>query len=219
MDRIWRPRAGWAWTETGLPRVGFLSSLNYMKYRLLLALLLAARVISAGALGSEPTAFELIKEGNKHVGEEARDKVVELRSERSVGALAPNVWFVVFYDPDATAKATEVKFAAGKKVSVKRPARVLEFVTGNRSLDRSKFKIDSDKALKLASEEPILKRVELKASQMWLQRHEDHEVAWKIRLWAAKLDRPGSIVDIGEVFVDAQDGKVYKTDLHINRVQ
>lgn len=167
---------------------------------------------------AEPTAFDLIKEGNKHIGEEARDRVVELRSERSVGTLTPNVWFVVYYDPDATAKATEVKFGAGRKLSVKRPARLLEFASGNRELDKAKLKTDSDKALAIAAKEPLLSKIELKASQMTLQRNNDYDVVWKVRLWAAKLRKPSDIADIGEVWVSAEKGTVVKTDLHLNRV-
>ena len=91
----------------------------------ILRLLAAAAITATPLFAAEPTAFELIKEGNRHVGEEAKDRIVEIRSEKSIGSLTPNIWYVVYYDPDATAKATEVKFGAGKKLSVKRPARVL----------------------------------------------------------------------------------------------
>ena len=64
------------------------------------------RAASAG----EPTAFELVKEGNRHLGEEAKDRVVQIRSEKSIGSLTPNIWWVVYYDPDAAAMATEIKF-------------------------------------------------------------------------------------------------------------
>ena len=82
------------------------------------------------ARAGEATAFELIKEGNRYVGEQCKDKIVQIRSEKSVGTLEPNIWYIVYYDPDATLKATEVKFGAGKKLSVKRPMRLLEPVTG-----------------------------------------------------------------------------------------
>jgi len=86
-----------------------------------LAAVLLAGGLSQIANAGEPTAFDLVKEGNRHLGEEAKGRVVQIRSEKSVGGLTPNIWFVVYYDPDATAKATEIKFAAGTKVSVKRP--------------------------------------------------------------------------------------------------
>ena len=47
---------------------------------------------------AEPTALQLVKEGNKHVGEDARDKVVQIRSDKSIGSLTPNVWYMVYYD-------------------------------------------------------------------------------------------------------------------------
>src|SRR5688572_16261772 len=77
----------------------------------------------------EKTAFELAKEADKHVGEDAKGKVVQIRSEKSIGSLTPNIWYVVLYDTDATAKATEIKFGSGQKLSVKRPARILEFAS------------------------------------------------------------------------------------------
>ena len=116
--------------------------------------------------------------------------------------------------------AAEVKFKAGKKESVKRPARLLEPITGaHKELPKDKLKIDSDKALDIATKEPLLKNLTLKASQMWLERWGDDKLpTWKVRLWAAKLDNPNRNVDIGDVYISAADGKVLKNDLHINRV-
>ena len=184
--------------------------------------LLAIAVILFGlgqaARAADVTAFQLIKEANRYVGEDAKDKVVQIRSEKSVGTLTPIVWYVVFYDPDATFKATEVKFGAGKKLDVKRPMRMLEPVTGDdKQLDRKKLNVDSDKALKTATEEPLLQNLKLKASQLWLQRSDEGPV-WKVRLWAAKLRNPNDDADIGDVYVSADDGKVVRRDLHINRV-
>ena len=68
------------------------------------------------AADKDPTAFDLIKEGNRYVGEQAKDRVVQLRSERSIGSLNPKVWYVVYHDPTARMKAVEVKFAAGKMI-------------------------------------------------------------------------------------------------------
>src|SRR6185503_13172663 len=104
-----------------------------------------------------PSALSLLKEGNRYVGEQAKDKLVQIRSERSVHGLKPNVWFVVYYDPTAALKATEVKFVDGKMADVKRPLRLLE-ATSERSepLDRTRIKLDSDQALERALKEPAL---------------------------------------------------------------
>jgi hypothetical protein len=176
-------------------------------------LFLATNIASA----SEPTAFDLVKEGDNYVGQDVKDRVVEIRSEKSVGSLVPNIWYIVYYDPDATAKATEVKFGAGKKLSVKRPARLLEFATGNTELPKEKLKIDSDKALSIAKKEPLLNNLTLTATQMKLERW-DSEPVWKVRFWAAKLRKPSATADIGEIFVNAATGEVVKNDLHISRV-
>ena len=168
---------------------------------------------------SEPTAFELIKEGNKHVGEDAKDKIVQIWSDRSVGTLTPNIWHIVFYDPDASLKATEVTFAAGKKQSVKRPTRLLEPITGaHKQLSREKLKLDSDKAIEIATKDPLLKNLKLTSTQLWLERGDDAP-KWKVRLWAEKLRNSTRTADIGQVFISADDGKVIERELHINRVE
>ncbi len=184
---------------------------------------LGMMVCSRGAFASELSAYQLIKEGNRHLGEEARDRVVQIRSEKSVGSLTPNIWYVVYYDPDATAKAAEVKFGAGKKLSVKRPARILELGTGaHRELNRDKMKVDSDKAIEIAKKEPLLNNLTLTNTQLWLERDfwsADKDLpVWKVRLWAAKIRRPTESADIGDIYVSAEDGKVLRSDLHIDRL-
>src|SRR5262245_59082824 len=135
------------------------------------AALCAGWALQLSAAAGEPTAFELVKEANRYVGEQAKDKVVQIRSEKSVGGLTPNIWFVVLYDPTAALKAQEVKFGAGKVISVKRPMRLLEPVTGwDLPLDRGKLKIDSDQAIKTALSEPLLKDIKVTATQLKLER-------------------------------------------------
>jgi hypothetical protein len=184
---------------------------------------LGMMVFSPAAFASELTAFQLIKEGNRHLGEEARDRVVQIRSEKSIGSLTPNIWYVVYYDPDATAKAAEVKFGAGKKLSVKRPARIIELGSGaHRELNRDKMKVDSDKAIELAKKEPLLNNLTLTNTQLWLERDfwsADKDLpVWKVRLWAAKIRKPTESADIGDIYVSAEDGKVLRSDLHIDRL-
>ena len=184
-------------------------------------LVVSSLVFAAPMRAAEATAFQLVKEGNRHVGEEAKDRVVQIRSEKSINTLVPNIWYVVYYDPDATAKATEVKFVAGTKATVKRPARILEPITGaHKELPKNKLKIDSDKALEVAKKEPVLKNLTLKASKLKLERRSatEDEPVWKVELWAAKLSNPNKNVSIGEVIVSAEDGTVVKDDLKPNRV-
>lgn len=183
-----------------------------------LATVAIALGIGLSAQAGELTAYQLIKEGNRYVGEDCKDKVVQIRSEKSIGTMTPTIWYVVYYDPDATFKATEVKFGAGQKLEVKRPMRMLEPVTGeDKKLDRKKMNVDSDRALSTASADPLLQNLKLQASQLWLQRGDDGPV-WKVRLWAAKLRNPNRDANIGDVYVSAEDGKVVRRDLHIDRV-
>lgn len=174
--------------------------------------------VARAALAADPTAFELAKLGNQYVGVESKDKIVQIRSEKSVGTLVPSIWYVVYYDPDATLKAVEVKFGAGRKLDVSHPLRLLEPITGeDRVLDSAKLKVDSDKALKIASAEPLLKNLKLKAAQLTL-RHGDLGPEWRVKLWAAKLKDPNDDADVGVVDISAADGSIVKVDLHPNSV-
>lgn len=175
----------------------------------------------------EPTAFSLIKEGNRYVGEQAKDRIVQLRSEKSIGSTTPNIWYVVFYDPTASLKSVEVKFGAGQMLSVKRPMRLLEPVTGgDLPLDRDKLRIDSPQATMIALKEPLLQNLKITAVRLTLDRVGEGVLGqggpgqgvWKVRLWAAKLRNPARDAEIGEVWISALDGRVVKNDLRINRV-
>lgn len=173
------------------------------------------------AFAKDLTAFDLAKEGNRFIGEQSKDKVVQIRSDKSVGVLSPNIWYVVYYDPDATLKAVEVKFGGGVKMDVKRPVRLLEPITNREEpLLRDKLKIDSDEALRIAGKEPVLANLTLRNSRLTLERHttDDNTPVWKVRLWAAKLKNPADSADIGEVVISAADGSVLKSDLHPSHV-
>jgi hypothetical protein len=183
-----------------------------------LAVACAAYLCTSAHGADDPSAFDLMKEGNRYVGEQAKDKVVQLRSEKSVGSLKPKIWYVVYYDPTATFKAVEVKFGAGKMIDVKRPFRVLETVMdSDKVLDKEKLKIDSDKAIEIATKEPLLENLKISAVSARLQTSPSGPV-WIVKLWAQKLRKPTEDADIGEVKISADEGKVIQTDLHPNRV-
>jgi hypothetical protein len=176
---------------------------------------------ASSVMAKDMTAFELVKEGNRYIGEQSKDRVVEIHSEKSIGSLNPDIWYVVYYDPDATLKAVQVKFGAGEKLDVKRPARLLESLSkSDQPLAREKLKVDSNEALKIATREPLLGKLTLKASRLTLERHDsdDDTPVWKVRLWAAKLSNPNDNADVGEVWVSADDGKVLKSDLEPEHV-
>jgi hypothetical protein len=193
-----------------------------MKMKLLnatgLKVLAAVGAMTQMAGAADLTAFQLAKEGNRYVSDEAKDKIVQIRSDKSVGSMTPIIWYVVYFDQDAKFRATEVKFGAGKKLEVTRPMRMFERISRDyKALDPKNMKIDSDKALETATKDPLLEKLTLKASQLWLDRGEEGPT-WRVRLWAAKLTNPNAQADIGQIFISAEDGKVLRRDLHINRV-
>ena len=180
----------------------------------------------SGTQASEPTAFDLMKEGNQYVSVEARDKVVEIRSEKSVAGVTPTIWYVTYFDRDAKFKATEVKFGAGKKLEVKRPFHLFERAFGDYevTLDKARLMIDSDRAIGLAVKEPLLDRLTITATRLKLRRSEKGEAGddrlpvWEVELWAAKLAKPNKSAGIGKLILSAEDGKTLENDLKIHRV-
>jgi hypothetical protein len=82
----------------------------------------------------------------------------------------------------------------------------------------AKLKIDSDKAIKIATTQPLLAKLTLKATQLWLE-HGDDGPQWRVKLWAAKLQNPSDNANIGTVILSATDGSVLKADLHPNSVE
>ncbi len=189
-----------------------------MKIKYFAFVLLAVCIVTT-ADAKDLTAFQLVKRGNEYVGVQSKDKVVQIRSEKSLGGLTPNIWYVVYYDPDATLKAVEVKFGAGEKLDVSHPLRLLEPITGDdKILDADKLKIDSDKAQAIATDHPLVKSLALKATQLQLG-HGATGPEWKVKLWAAKLKHPEDMADIGVVHISATDGSILKADLHPSRLE
>lgn len=188
-----------------------------MKSTFVLAALAFCGLCQAVSAG-EPTALQLIKDANEYVGKDVKDKVVQIRSEKSIGSLVPNIWYVVFYDHDATFKTTEVKFGAGQKLDLKHPMRQpFAYVNDKNLLDQKTITVDSDKAIKIATAEPMLNKLTIRATQLWLEKV-DNVDTWRVRLWAQKLRHPDADANIGDVFISAADGKVVKSDWHIDRV-
>lgn len=179
---------------------------------------LAVCSLSYASFAEERTAFSLIKDANDYVGKDTRDQIIGFRSDKSVAGLIPNIWFVVYHDTDATFKITQVKFGAGQKLDVSHPLRPpQEYADLNNVLDQKRLKVDSDRAIKIATARPLLEKLNVRATQLWLQ-NRDGVPTWQVRLWAAKLRHPDSDADIGDVYISAEDGKVTKEDLHIDRV-
>ncbi len=179
-------------------------------------LFLTALVLLAGlgARAGEPTAYDLIRSGDQFVGVQSKDKVVQIRSEKSIGSLVPNIWYVVYYDPDATFKSVEVKFGAGEKLDVTRPWRILEMAgDDHRILDSTKLRVDSDRAIRIATAQPLLENLKLTATQLWLE-HGDYGPQWRVKLWAQRLKNPHEDAAIGIVILSATDGSLLKIDLH-----
>ncbi len=167
----------------------------------------------------EPTALQLAKLGNKYIGEQSHNKIVQIRSEKSLGSLTPNVWYIVYYDSTAALKAVEVKFGAGKMLTVQRPLRLLEPILGaDQPLDPQKIKVDSPAAIQTALKEPILNNLKVTATAPKLERGSDGLPVWKVRVWVTKPKNTTEEVDLGAIILSAETGKVVQPDIHTDRL-
>ena len=167
--------------------------------------------------GDEPTAFDLAKQGNRFVGEQSKDKVLEIRSEKSIGGLVPSVWYVTYYDPDTSSKRAEVKFGGGQQMGIKRGWSPFSGNPLQKLMDPTKLKIDSDEAIKIATTQPLLSKLTLKATQLKLEVGGGTPM-WHVHIYAAKLSKPDKMVDVGEISLSAQTGQVTSSDLDISKV-
>ncbi len=126
------------------------------------------------------------------------------------------MWFIMI--PTPRSRPPRLNLAPARKLDVSHP--VADAGDGHgRSwlLDKTKLNTDSDKAIKIATAQPLLNNLTLKATQLWLE-HGDNGPQWRVKLWAAKLKNPSDDADIGVVIISSDDGSVIKADLHPNSV-
>ena len=168
---------------------------------------------------AEPTAFALMDKGNDYVGIQSKDKLVEIDSDKSIASLRPNIWRVVYYDPDSPPRCVEVKFGAGQKMDVSHPMRPFQLPRNpNEILDKSKLRVDSDQALNIASGQPLLRSLALKATKLSLT-HGEVGPVWKVELWAARINNPDREAKVGTVTISATDGTIVRSDLRPDKAE
>lgn len=172
------------------------------------------------------SAFELAKDGDKYIVESSRDKVIQIRSEKSIHGLTPNVWYVVYFDSMKEtgvenyrfAYATELKFSSGNLVSIKRDKELLNSSSEQYTpMDMSSMTVDSTQALSIALKEPVLESLKVSGSDMTLEQGPEGYPVWKVSVWAIKN---GTKIDVkvGEIWISSLDGKVCKLTVDPARV-
>jgi hypothetical protein len=169
---------------------------------------------TAQMASAEPTALGLVKKGDNYVGVQSKDKILQIYSDKSVASLEPNIWHVVYFDPDVFFKSTEVKFGAGQEMEVAHPMHPFQLpAKPDQILNMSMLNVDSDRALQIASAQPLLKGLTLRSSRLMLEKV-DGVPTWKVELWAAKVGDVTKEASIGSVSISAVDRSVINVDLH-----
>jgi hypothetical protein len=183
-----------------------------MNYGFVLGAVLAMATVRLAS--ADPTALDLIKKGDNYVGVQSKDKILQIYSDKSVASLTPNIWYVVYFDPDVTFKSTQVKFGAGEEMEVSHPIHAFQLpAKPDQIMNMSTLNVDSDRALNIASSEPLLKGLNLRFSKMTLET-DDGVPTWKVELWAAKVSDSTKDADVGTVSISAVDRSVLNIDLH-----
>jgi hypothetical protein len=185
-----------------------------MNYGVVLGAVLGLATTHIVLADAGPTALSLIRNGDDYVGNPCRERVLEVYSDKSIASMEPNVWHVVYYDPSVFSKSVEVKFGAGQEMEVSHPMR--PFMIPARAhdvLDQSRLKVDSDRALQIATSQPILNGLTLRSSKMTLESSDDGTI-WRVELYAAKVGDSTREVSVGYVTMTADDGTIVKADLH-----
>ena len=174
---------------------------------------LALGATGQGMPGTNLTAFALVKVGDKFVSPKAKDQITQIHSERSAGSLIPDIWYVDYFDPTTAFKTTEVKFIAGKMAEIRQPKHVLDAFSGTKKLRWKNMKVDSDRALAMALQQPMLKGLILQSAQYWLERTAAGST-WRIRFWTSRPGKPAQVDDIGELYISSKNGEILKNELH-----
>ncbi len=177
-------------------------------------------LLSSAALAAN-SAFDLVKEGNRYVGEQSKNKIVRIESEKSVGSVTPNIWLIAYFDPINNQRSSEVKFGAGKMMTVKKPARPFDWVVGKGSpMTLEELKVDSDDAIKTAMSQPLLENIKITSTELELKRvgKGSGEPVWTVKLWATRISNTAKDAKVGEVRISALDGRVIESDLKPSRL-
>jgi hypothetical protein len=161
---------------------------------------------------ADPSALDLIEKGDAYVGIQSKDKVIQIASEKSVATMEPNIWHITYFDPDSTFKTVEVEFGAGQQMGISHPMRMFPAKASD-VIDLSKVDVDSDRALKIAAAQPLIKALTLRSSKMTLGNTDDGLV-WTVELWAAKVGDSTKEADLGTIEISAADKSIIKSDLH-----
>jgi serine/threonine protein kinase len=161
------------------------------------------------------TALQLVQLGNHYVGENARDQVIAIISDKSIGDFTPKSWRVIYRNPQAAFNATEVQFTDDKMTRVREPNRFLQIFSpgSNKTFDFSKVKLDSDDALKIVMALPEVRAASVIAAQMELERGYGGLPVWTVNLFGESDSKLADEKNLGTIQLLAESGKILKNTL------
>jgi hypothetical protein len=172
---------------------------------------------------SEPakaTALAMIKVGNQHVHDQAKDKVIEIRAKKERGNIPPAEWDILYDDQKEFGVArtgAEVRIRNGQyegtgQQGISGPAGI----GVRKPIPVERLKIDSDRALEIIRTS-LGADVPLTMGDFSLHSGPGDVPIWTIKLWTSKTRDSRALVDLGMIEISAEDGSIIKNALRPER--
>lgn len=164
---------------------------------------------------SKATALQLLQKGNSYVSARSQNHLLEVTASRAPLHEPPQSWRFVYYDDKTTYNAVAVRFEGGEMERVYEPNRFLELFTpgAQKTLDLAKVKVDSDKAIRIATAEAAAGELVAKFVELKLERGYGGLPVWNVKLFGVVPGKAAEDSSMGYVIVLAEDGKVLKKAL------
>lgn len=149
------------------------------------------------AAQATPTAFRALYIAGKSAPDLGLAEINGLRGESQ-----PQSWKFLSLDPSARGGIREVVVSRGEVESIRTPLRGTSEIAGRTPLDRSRLKVDSDRAFQIANQEATRARIAFHWVDYTLRAEDSSEPVWKLRLF----DRMG--IPVATVHLSAESGAI-----------
>lgn len=176
-----------------------------------------APAVTAPVVRNEPkdfTALQFVQLGDHYVTQNARDQVIAMISDKTVGDLVPKNWRILYHNEKATFNTTEIDFANNAMTRIHEPNRFFQMFSGaNKPIDLSQVALDSDDALKIVMNVPEVRAASVIAVQMQLNRGYGGMPVWTVNLFGQSDSEIADDKNLGTIQLLADSGKILKNTL------
>lgn len=168
---------------------------------------------------TQPTALELARKGYGFITLRSKDKLLHIHADRAPIDTISRRWQITYADPLARYKIVEVRFEGDQMVRSYEPGGLFEvFSTANpKPMAIESLKTDSDEALTILLELPVVKEIAIRNVEFDLERGYGDLPVWKIRVFGPSSGGAATGNSLGYIIISADDGKILKETLSKNQ--